>query len=85
MSALPTPPEGAVELLRAWLDGESLECSVRAGAFEDPALWGAVLADLARYVAMGLHQEEGTPPAQTLTAIRQTFHEELDQPTRESP
>lgn len=83
MSPLPTPPDNAVELLRAWLVGESLECSVRPGAFEDPALWGAVLADLARYVAMGLEKEENRKAEQTLAVIREAFLEELDRPPTE--
>lgn len=78
MSALPTPPEGAVELMRAWLVGDALECSVRAGVFEEPALWGAVLADVARYVAMGLQQEEGKPPDETIRLIRAAFEQELE-------
>lgn len=77
MSALPTPPSGAVEIARAWLAGDELDCSVRAGVFEEPSLWGAVLADLARYVAVGLQQEEGKDPAETLRLIREAFEQEL--------
>jgi hypothetical protein len=66
--------------VRAWLVGEALECSVRAGVFEDPALWGAVLADLARYVAAGLQQDEGKDPAETLRLIREAFEQELAAP-----
>jgi hypothetical protein len=85
MSELPTPPEGAVELLRAWLEGDALECSVRAGVFENPALWGAVLADLARYVALGVQQEDGTDPDETLRVVREAFAQELDSPAGEQP
>jgi hypothetical protein len=77
MSDLPTPPTEAVELVRAWLNGESLECYVRAGVFADAALWGTVLADLARYVAQGLKEEEGKDEAETLRVIREAFIVEL--------
>jgi hypothetical protein len=85
MSTLPTPPEDAVELLRAWLVGESLECSVRAGIFADPALWGAVLADITRYVAQGLQEEEGKDPAETMRLIGEAFAQELATPPESQP
>ncbi|MFO0845437.1 MAG: DUF5076 domain-containing protein [Gemmataceae bacterium] len=78
MSEPHTPPDGDVEIARAWLSGDTLGCSVRAGVFEEPALWGAVLADLARFVAVGLQQEEGKDPADTLRQIREAFGRELD-------
>lgn len=76
-------PEDAVELVRAWLVHEELQCFVRAGVFEDVALWGTVLADLARYVAEGLQQEEGRDPADTLRIIRQAFENDLSTPAEE--
>jgi hypothetical protein len=85
MSEPTTPPDDAVELLRAWLVNDSLECSVRAGVFADPALWGAVLADVARNVAAGLHEEEGADQAQTLRLIAEAFARELAEPSGESP
>ena len=85
MSEPTTPPDDAVELLRAWLVGDSLECSVRAGVFADPALWGAVLADVARNVAVGLHQEEGADAAGTLRLIAEAFARELAEPAEGPP
>jgi hypothetical protein len=88
MSELPTPPDAAgdpsaMEVLRAWLIGDALHCSLRANVFEDPALWGAVLADFARYVARGLEQSEGIDPDATLRAIREVFAEELTTSSQE--
>jgi hypothetical protein len=88
MSELPTPPDAvgdptAMEVLRAWLVGEALHCSLRATVFEDPALWGAVLADLARHVAFGLQESDGADPTATLQAIRDAFSEELTVPPEE--
>lgn len=77
MSAESTPPDGAVEVVRAWFVGEELQCAVRAGVFEEPAMWGSLLADLARYVAQGVQQDDGRDPAATLAAIREAFLAEL--------
>lgn len=77
MNPVPTPSEDAVELVRAWLVGDTLESTVRAAVFEDPARWGVVFAELAREIALGLQQEEGADPARTLQAIRETFVAEL--------
>jgi hypothetical protein len=82
MSELPTPPDAAndptaMEVLRAWLIGDALHCSLDAGVFEDPASWGAVLADLARHISRALQESDGSDPQATLRAIRDTFAEEL--------
>jgi hypothetical protein len=74
------PPEGdaqAVELLRAWVVGEELHCELSAAAFPDAATWGVVLADLARYVARALAEQEGKDEAATLQAVRAAFAAEL--------
>jgi hypothetical protein len=75
----PASDPAALEVLRAWLVGDVLHCSVGAEVFEDPGSWGAVLADLARYVAFSLQKADGADPAATLRAIRSTFEQELDQ------
>ncbi len=89
MSELPVPPDAgdpsAMEVLRAWLIAESLHCSLQADAFEDPATWGTVLADVARYVALALQETEGTDPAQTLRTIGETFANEMANPAPEAP
>lgn len=77
----PEPDE--VEIARATLAGEELECTVRAGVFEDVSLWGRVLADLARNVALGLVEEDGRNPAEVLRAIRDAFDADLDTPPGE--
>lgn len=82
MTELPVPPDAgaateARELLRAWLIDDTLQCSLHPDVFEEPATWGAVLADLARYVARALHEDDpGAAPA-TLRQIRDAFAAEL--------
>jgi hypothetical protein len=86
MSELSAPPDAAgdpsaVELLRAWLVGDTLQCSLRSDVFEDPASWGAVLADLARYLASAAEQDSGADPGATVALIRDAFVGELTAPT----
>jgi hypothetical protein len=85
MNDLPAPPDAAndpasTEVVRAWLIGGDLHCSLRAGVFDDPATWGAVLADVARYVAEAFTDLDGSDQAKTLAAIRAAFAQELDTP-----
>jgi hypothetical protein len=89
MSELTAPPDAAgdpnaVELLRAWLVGDTLQCSLRADVFEDPASWGAVLADLARHVASAVQQDSGADLEATLRLILEAFVQELTAPEESS-
>jgi hypothetical protein len=78
MSELANPPEGdSVELLRAWIVGESLQCALQVDAFPDPGAWGEVLADLVHHIADALHQQEGADTEQTVRRILEVFHEEM--------
>jgi hypothetical protein len=85
MSELPAPPPDAVELLRAWLAGGELHCALQTDAFEDPAAWGDVLADLARHVAGALAEQEGKDPTEALRAVRAAFEENLAGPAEGPP
>jgi hypothetical protein len=69
-----------VEILRAWVQEDTLYCSLAVGAVADAPTWGTVLADLARHVAEAIQEEEGTDPAEALRQIRAAFAEELDTP-----
>lgn len=82
MNELPAPPDAAgdaesVELLRAWIIRETLQCSLQADAFADPATWGTVLADMIRHVASAWEQQEGVPAAQTRQRILDALAEEM--------
>ena len=83
MSELPKPTEGeSVELLRVWVEGETLQCALQADAFEDPSVWGEVLADVVRHLAHILRQE-GATVEQTVQRIRAGFDEEMRSPATE--
>jgi hypothetical protein len=71
-------PEGpSIEVLRAWVAGAALHCSLQADAFPNLATWGTVLADVARHVAAAAHEQQGTAPEEALRCIRQAFEEGL--------
>lgn len=81
MSELPNPSDAeSVEVLRAWIVGDSLQCAIQADAFPDPGSWGAILADVVRHIASALQQQEGAAVEQTVQRILQVFHEELRSP-----
>jgi hypothetical protein len=81
MSDTPAPADppdpGAVELLRAWVVGAELHCSLQLGAVPDLATWGAVLADVAKHLALALQQQEGKDPSETLRLLREAFEQGL--------
>lgn len=79
---LPIPPdalrdEDSFELLRAWVGSGALHCSLRPEVWQDPATWGAVLADLATYAVAAMHEHLGVDPEESLRVIRQRFEREL--------
>ena len=76
---VPAAPEGeqTVELLRAWVVGQELHCSLAADAFPDAGTWGVVLADLARHLARARKDRDGQDEAATLQAVRAAFEAEL--------
>ncbi|HZV07439.1 MAG TPA: DUF5076 domain-containing protein [Gemmataceae bacterium] len=84
MSELPAPSDaGSVEVLRAWIVGDSLQCAIQADAFPDPGIWGAVLADVVRHIASAIQQQEGAAVERTVERILQVFHEEMGSPAAE--
>ncbi len=85
LSEQPTPIDPdqeaqTTELLRVWFVNQEMECTLSPVAFDDPADWGMVLADLARYVARGLEEMEGKDYQKTLELIADTFHKEIANP-----
>jgi hypothetical protein len=85
---LTVPPEAndageAFELLRGWLIDNRLVCSLFPSAFDNPAVWGVLLADVAHHVANALAESEGTDRAAALQAIASAFNVEMQSPTDE--
>jgi hypothetical protein len=85
MNELPVPPDAAhdpeaTELLRAWVIDQALHCTLNAGAFEDPATWGLLLADVIHHLGDAL-KDDGRDPAQTMQMIRAAMEAELNAPS----
>lgn len=81
---LPVPPEaveqGGVEVLRAFIVDGRLEVSLRR-AFEEPDVWGMLIADVARHAARIYATETDLSENQALHKIREMCDAELDTPT----
>jgi hypothetical protein len=85
---LPIPDEAndadtAHELIRGWLIDNRLVCSLFPSDFEDPAVWGVLLADIANHVANALEECEGADRASVIATIRRAFEVEMRSPTDE--
>lgn len=81
----PLPPDvmgrdDAVEVLRAFVIDGGLSISFMR-AFEDPAMWGMLLVDIARHAARAFEKEGVISADEALNAIRTMFESELGSPT----
>lgn len=86
--ALAIPDEananGGVEILRAGLVDEELFVAARH-AFEDPAQWGEVLADITRRLALLYSMETDLTEAEALTEIEEAYAAEMGAAEVEDP
>ncbi|ODT15874.1 MAG: hypothetical protein ABS35_30165 [Kaistia sp. SCN 65-12] len=71
--------DDAAEVFRAWIVDRGLDVSFRT-AFDDPATWGILLADIARQVARGFETDGVCSEEQALDAIKSMFDAEWDRP-----
>jgi hypothetical protein len=82
--ALPAPPEaleqGGVEILRAAVLNGGLHVLLRP-AFEDPAMWGMVLADIARHAARSFAANYAVSEDEALGQMLEVLQAEFDEPT----
>jgi hypothetical protein len=69
------------ELLRVWMANKGQHVSLRADAWDDPAAWGIMLADLARHIADSYHQDKGLDRLHALQRIKAALDAELSAPT----
>jgi hypothetical protein len=71
----------AFEIVRVWGAKREQHVSLFWDLWEDPAIWGIMLADLAGHVANALHQERGLDRKKVLSEIRSMFNKEMNAPT----
>ena len=81
----PLPPdvegrEDAVEVLRAFVVDGGLSIAFMR-AFDDPAMWGMLLVDIARHAARSFEREGVMSTEEAMSAIRDMFEAELNMPT----
>lgn len=67
----------ATEVLRAWIVDHGLHVSLQRG-FDDPAVWGVLLTDVARHVARVFETEGVCSQDHALDMIKATLDAEWD-------
>jgi hypothetical protein len=72
--------EGGVEIMRAAIVKGGLHVSI-IRAFDDPAAWGMLIADVARHAARVFARETKVTEAEAIEKIRGMFDAEMDAPT----
>ncbi|MDR2960567.1 MAG: DUF5076 domain-containing protein [Stenotrophomonas sp.] len=79
--------ENSVEMLRVWIAAKALHCSMTVGMYKETSriseekAWGVILADVARHLSKALESGYGADARTALSAIRERFNEELNEPT----
>lgn len=71
----------ACEIARVWIANDNLHVSLKVDIWDNPFIWGMLLADLAQHVANSYMQIQGWDRIETLHRIRQGFDAEMDSPT----
>jgi hypothetical protein len=70
----------AVEMLRAWSIDKGLQVSL-ARNFDDPAVWGLLISDIARHAARVYAAETEYSEDEALKRIVDLFNAEMTNPT----
>ena len=82
--ALPAPQFApgaeAHEVLRAWVADGGLHVSMMR-SFDDPMVWGVLLADVARHAARIYAGEDGRTEDEVAAVIASTFRAEITSPS----
>ncbi len=65
----------SMEIFRAWIVDRGLQVSLQRG-FDDPRMWGILLADVARHAARVYEADGAMTEAEALEAIKSLFDAE---------
>jgi len=68
----------AFQLMAIWIAENEPRISFRSDAWEDPAIWGIVLADVVRLVAQQYQESTGQSIDNTVSRIVSGFRAELE-------
>jgi hypothetical protein len=76
------PPDArASELIRIWYAGDRQYVSIRSDAWDDPAAWGVILADLVRHVSHSVALSSGRDAKGVEARLIEGFNAERASPT----
>jgi hypothetical protein len=86
INELPMPPLAAAaaraaEVARVWIADGKQHVTLNALAWNDPAAWGLLLADLAKHVASAYQQAEDRDYSEVLGRIKDSFDMEWNHAT----
>jgi hypothetical protein len=91
VSELAAPPATkdnpeAIELMRAWIVDNGLQCTLNVGGFgeDELAVWGILLSDVARHVADAHRKLLGSDAEENLKKIAASFNREMVSPTADA-
>lgn len=79
----------SVEMLRVWVAGGQLHCSLKVGMYRDgmgideELAWGTILADAARHIAKALQDGGNLNETDSLAKLAAAFNEEVSVPSSE--
>ncbi|MGD9109391.1 MAG: DUF5076 domain-containing protein [Phycisphaerales bacterium] len=74
----------AVEIIRVWIAKGKQEVCLKVGMWNDPAIWGCLLADVARHIANVYAHAQKVDFDEVLERILEGFNDELDKPVDDS-
>ena len=79
--ALPVPEsiasnENAIELVRVWAAKKNQHVTIDVGTWNDPLIWGLLLADLVRQIAIAYEQDGQMGREDAATLIKQRMDSE---------
>ena len=79
--------KNAVEMLRVWIAGNRIHCSIKVGMYlestriPEERAWGVILADVARHISIALDSGFSLNRYESLNKIEESFLQELTNPT----
>jgi hypothetical protein len=74
----------AVEIIRVWIAEGKQEVCLKVGMWNDPAIWGRLLLDIARHIANVYSKAQDVDFDTALNRVLEGFDEELNEPTDDS-
>lgn len=74
----------AIEIIRVWTAKGKQEVCLKVGLWNDPAIWGRLLTDIARHIANVYAHAQKVDFDEVLNRILEGFEAQLDEPVDDS-